>query len=308
MQPSQSAPVSSSHSNARRTVLTVLAGAALAFAFTRATLAQKPPPAKAAADNAITLAINEGAAGNVDAFEILLRYEKFKLVCERALNVPVRVVAVRDAKVLRRSTETAAFSLILSRPVDALAEAVRDHGYQPVVVAREIGHALFIVPKDSPLKSIEEIRGKRIVTPDEYSYMWRIANAMLRDNKVQLTGENVRAMRDQAAIGWSMENGFFDVGVVASYSGVGRNWEKNGGRVIAKSRDLMITPIIASPKVAASDVAKLRAALIGLAATDGGPAILKEIGVSGFKEADAAPFLDLLTWLGELPKPKPQSG
>ena len=30
----------------------------------------------------------------------------------------------------------------------------------------------------------------------------------------------------QAVIGWSMENGFFDVGVVASYSGVGRGWEK----------------------------------------------------------------------------------
>ena len=40
----------------------------------------------------------------------------------------------------------------------------------------------------------------------------------------------------EAVIGWSMENGFFDVGVVASYSGVGRGWEKKRAARRARHR------------------------------------------------------------------------
>jgi len=66
--------------------------------------------------------------------------------------------------------------------------------------------------------------------------MWRIARAVMRDNRISLETEQVRNMGDQAAIGWSLEERFFDVGVVSSTSGVARNWEKNGGRVLARSR------------------------------------------------------------------------
>jgi phosphonate transport system substrate-binding protein len=260
-------------------------------------LARKPP---AKPVQPLLLAANEGAAGNVDATEIALRYESFKQIVEKTLGVPVALVAVRDAKVLRGSVETRAYTLVLSRPVDVLAEAIRDFGYQPVVVARETGNALFIVPKDSPIRTIAQIRGKSIVTPDRYSYMWRIAAAMMRDNNISISEQKVRSMRDQAAIGWSMENGFFDVGVVASFSGVGRTWEKRGGRVIAKSRDLPTVPLIASPKLSAAQVAKLRAALIALDSSESGTAILKQIGVAGFKETSPDPFLDLLKWLGDL--------
>jgi phosphonate transport system substrate-binding protein len=260
-------------------------------------LARKPP---AKPVQPLLLAANEGAAGNVDATEIALRYESFKQIVEKTLGVPVALVAVRDAKVLRGSVETRAYTLVLSRPVDVLAEAIRDFGYQPVVVARETGNALFIVPKDSPIRTIAQIRGKSIVTPDRYSYMWRIAAAMMRDNNISISEQKVRSMRDQAAIGWSMENGFFDVGVVASFSGVGRTWEKRGGRVIAKSRDLPTVPLIASPKLSAAQVAKLRAALIALDSSESGKAILKQIGVAGFMETSPDPFLDLLKWLGDL--------
>jgi len=108
-------------------------------------------------------------------------------------------------------------------------------------------------------------------------------------------------MRDQAAIEWSLEKGFFDVGVVASYSGVGRNWEKKGGRVIARSREVLNTPLIASSKLSAVQVEKIRAALIALNSSEGGAAIMKQIGViGGFKEASRVAFLDMLAWLGEL--------
>jgi ABC-type phosphate/phosphonate transport system substrate-binding protein len=252
----------------------------------------------------LILAVNEGAAGNVDAVEITLRYEGFKEVIRKALAVPVTLVAVRDPKVLRTSVRNGSYSLVLSRPVDILAEAIRDFRYQPVVVAKEVGHALFIVSKDSPIRTIMQVEGKSIVTPDQYSYMWRITAAMLRDNQIAIIKQNVRSMRDQAAIGWSIENGFFDVGVVASFSAVGRTWEKKGGRVIAKSRDLITVPLVASPKISAAQIARLRAALTTLDSSDQGAAILKQIGVGSFRETSPGPFLDLLAWLGDFEFPQ----
>jgi ABC-type phosphate/phosphonate transport system substrate-binding protein len=263
-------------------------------------LAQKSGGAGADTKGRLILAINEGAAGNVTATDISFRYEQFKLVVEKALGTPVTLVGVRDARMLRKSVQSSAFAIILSRPADVLAEAVRDYGYQAIVVSQEPAHALFIVRKDSPLKTIGDVKGKSILTPDRYAYMWRIANAMMRDNKISMAQEQVRAMSDQAAIGWSMEGGFFDVGVVASFSGVGRTWEKNGGRVIARSPELPNTPMIASQKISPTQIQKLRSALIALRNSENGAAVLKDIGVPGFKEASSQSLIELITWLGDL--------
>ena len=284
----------------RNNVLARLAIFALALASNINALAQKPAVKGSQVQGQLIFAINEGGSGNLDATEVFLRYEDFAKFVEKALGSHLSLVAVRDIKVLRQSVETGAYTLVLSRPADILAEAIRDHGYRPVVVAKEPAHALFIVNKNSPLTTIADVKGKRIVTPDRYAYMWRIASAMLRDNKISMATEQVRAMRDQAAIGWSMENGFFDVGVVASFSGVGRTWEKRGGRVIAKSPEVPNTPLVASPKISPARLAKIRAALIALESTQEGVAILKKIGLTGFKETSPEAFLDLLKWLGEL--------
>ncbi len=278
-----------------------LAAFLLALVVSVGTFAQKPAARAVDPQRQLILAVSEGGAGNVDAFEISTRYESFKQVIEKALGRPIALVAVRDIMVLRRSVETGAYALAIARPADALAEAIRDYGYQPVVASKENAQALFIVLKDSPLRTIADIKGKRIVTPDRYAYMWRMANAMMRDAGIPMAKEQVRNMRDQAAIEWSIKEGFFDVGVVASFSGVGRTWEKKGGRVIARSREGPNTPLIASSKLSAVQVEKIRSALIALNSSEGGAVILKQIGViGGFKEASRAEFLDMLAWLGEL--------
>jgi ABC-type phosphate/phosphonate transport system substrate-binding protein len=272
----------------------------LALAAGTGALAQKTAEKAANPPVRLLLAINEGGAANADASETFLRYQEFSQIVEKALGSPVAIVAVRDRNLLLDALKRQSYALLLARPNDVPAEAIRDFGYQPVVAARESSQALFIVKKDSPLKSIADVKGKSIVTPDRYSNIWRIANAMLRDNKISMKDEKVRAMRDQAAIGWSMENGFFDAAVINSVSGVGRTWEKNGGRVIARSPDLPNMPLIASSAISAAQIGKIRAALIALDSNENGKAVLKKIGLTGFREASSQEFLDFLKWLGDL--------
>jgi ABC-type phosphate/phosphonate transport system substrate-binding protein len=245
-------------------------------------------------------AIDEGGAANADATETLGRYEEFSLIVGQVLGSPVTTVAVRDRTLLLASLKRQSYALLFARPNDVPAEAIRDYGYRPVVTEKEPARALFIVRKDSPLKSIADVKGNSILTPDRYSNMWRVANAMLRDNKISMANEKVRTMHDDAAIGWSMESGFFDVGVINSISAVGRTWEKNGGRVIARSPELPNMPLIASPELSAAQIAKLRAALLALNSNKDGQAMLKKIGITGFRETSPQEFLDFLKWLGDL--------
>jgi phosphonate transport system substrate-binding protein len=278
---------------ARRLLQLMLAPA---FAICATALAQAQP-----APTSLVLAINEGGSGNADAADILFRYQEFGEAVEKALRVKVSIVNARGRDRLKENLKNHSYALLLARPNDVPAEAVRDFGYQPVVSAKEPYQTLIIVVKNSPIKTIADVKGKTILTPDQYSNMWRAANAMLRDNKIDMGKETVRSMRDQAAIGWSLENGFFDVGVVNSVSGVGRSWEKNGGRVIARSRDQINMPMIASPKVSPAQVERLRAAIIALDSTESGQAILKKIGMpGGFKETPRQAFIDFLAWLGDL--------
>lgn len=262
-------------------------------------LAQKPPPA-AETHGRITMAVNEGAAGNADFADILFRYEEFSQVAGKALGAPVVIVSARNRDRLQENLKNRAYKLLISRPNDVPAQAVRDFDFVPVASGKEPYRTLFIVPKDSPLKTIADVKGKTIVTPDQYSNMWRAAKAMLRDSNIDMLKESVKSMRDQAAIGWSVENQMFDVGVVNSASGIGRNWQKNGGRVIAASRDQINMPLIASPDLSAAQIAKLRAAILALDSTDSGRAVLKKINLpAGFRDTPREEFLVFLKWLGE---------
>jgi len=248
----------------------------------------------------LLLAIYEGSATNADSAETFRRHEEFSQIVGKVLGSPVSIVAVRDRNLLLDALKRHSYTLLLALPNDVPAEAIRDYGYQPVVTEKEPARAFFIVKKDSPLKSIADVKGNSIVTPDRYSSIWRVANAMLRDNKISMANEKVRTMHDDAAIGWSLENGFFDVGVINSISGVGRTWEKNGGRVIARSRDLPNMPLIASPDLSGAQITRLRGALIALNSNENGQAVLKRIGLTGFRETSSQEFLDFLKWLGDL--------
>jgi len=279
-----------------RLALFLAAAASGASAFAQTSPAKAAPP-----PSRILLAINEGGAANADAAETLFKYQEIAELVEKALRAQVIVVAVRDPKKLRNALKNHEYPLLLARPNDVPAEAIRDFGYQAIAMAKEPSHTLFIVPKNSPLKTIAEVKGKTIVTPDQYSNMWRVANAMLRDSNIIMANEQVKAMRDQAAIGWSMENAFYDVGVVNSISGIGRSWEKNGGKVIAKSRELPNMPFIASPQITEEQIVRVRAAIVALDSTDSGKAVLKKIGVpTGFQPASSRIFLDFLAWIGDL--------
>jgi ABC-type phosphate/phosphonate transport system substrate-binding protein len=206
----------------------------------------------------------------------------------------------RDFEMLEDGVRRHAYQLVLARPSDYPARAIRDRGYQLVTTTSGDGFVRFIVPKNSPLKSLREASGKRIAFPEDISYAARVAAATLRDIGVDIRKEkSVQYFRDQAAIGFVLEAGLADVGAVMSYSGVGRDWEKKGGRVLLDGPRQPYMPLVASPKVSAQEIAQVRAALLALDQSPAGQAVLKRVGVGGFEQRDPGDLARLLQWLGQ---------
>src|SRR6266581_8148430 len=81
----------------------------------------------------LLLAIDEGGAASADSAETFRRHEEFSQIVGRVLGSPVTIVAVHDRNLLLDALKKRSYALLLARPNDVPAEAIRDYGYQPVV-------------------------------------------------------------------------------------------------------------------------------------------------------------------------------
>jgi phosphonate transport system substrate-binding protein len=243
------------------------------------------------------LAVSEGTSGSINASEAVEKYRPLADVLSKAAGQPVIVSLVRSFEQLEAGMKKGDFDMVMARPSDYPARGVRDYGYQLLATAKPEGQCVFIVEKSSPLKTIEDAKGKVIMFPEKIAYMTKFCQAELRDKGFNLATENVNYAKEQGAVGWSVESKLSDVGGVASYSGVAKNWEKNGNRVLHKAPPRPYFPIIAHKRVGPDKIAKLQKALDALDDNDDGKKVLQTMGIAGYLVEDNKRLLDLLAWL-----------
>lgn len=259
----------------------------------------KSTPAKAPQTARLIFAVSEGTSGGIDAGEALIKYQRLVEVISKAINTDISMVLARDFAKLEENMQRQSYDLVMARPSDYPARGIRDYKYAPVATANPDGMCTFIVHKDSPLKKIEDAKGKRIVLPEQVAYMSRFCQAELRDRGIIVANEKVQFLREQDTVGFAIENGMADIGGVASYSGVARNWEKKGHRVLHRSVKQPYFPLIAGPRLLPAQVAQIKTALAQLDKTDEGKKVLASIGIQGFVPTDDGKrLIGLLKWLG----------
>jgi hypothetical protein len=146
----------------------------------------------------------------------------------------------------------------------------------------------------APRSSIKEAAGKQIAPPEERSYMARLCRAELRREGV--TPGPIKFHSEQGAVGFAVENGFFPVGGVASYSSIARQWDKNGDVILWQSAPQPFLPLIAKKTISPAQMAKIREALRGVSADADSP-IRKALGITGFDTSEDDRLLKLLAFI-----------
>lgn len=251
----------------------------------------------AAAQPVATLGVSEGTSGGLDHARVLAKYGSLAEVIGAASRHKVQVVFVREFSSLEDGMRKGFFDFVLARPSDYPARGIRDHGYRFVASAKPDGQCLVIVGKDSPLKTLADAKGKRWVMPEQVSYMSRFCAAELRDQGIVIAKETHQFVREQGAVVFYLDNGFADVGAIASYSGPGKALAKSGHRVLHRSVLQPYFPLIAGKRISADQVSAVQAALRALPQSAEGREVLKAIGVEAFDTESGPRLQKLLGWI-----------
>jgi phosphonate transport system substrate-binding protein len=276
------------------TAATENAGQAVKAA-TKATITSKA--SKKDANEGLLLAVSEGTSGSITTEEAVAKYRPLADVIEKAIGQRVVVAFVRSFEELESGIKSKKFAFVMARPSDYPARGVRDNGYALVATAQPDGQCYLITHKDSALKSVDDLKGSTIILPEQVAYMTKFCMAELRDQGILAANSKITFAKEQGAVAWSIENKANDVGGIASYSGVAKTWEKNGNRILHKSIAQPYFPLIASNKVNRAKLKKMQDALSSLSSTETGLALLKTLGITGFKAESPERLLNLLKWL-----------
>jgi ABC-type phosphate/phosphonate transport system substrate-binding protein len=246
----------------------------------------------------LVFAVSEGSSGGINAEVARAKYQPLADAIGVALNADVKVSFVREFSALANGMKENQFDLVLARPSDYPARGMRDNQYQFVATASTDGQCMLIVNKDSPVKKVSELAGKKFIFPEQSAYMTRFCRAELRDNGILIDSESVHYVREQGAIPFAVENKIVDVGGIASYSGAYKEWLKKGYRVLHQSKPQPYLPLVASRNLNTEQIGKLQKVLSELGNDDAGKQTLKRVGVTGFLTTEEARLRKLLEWLG----------
>ncbi len=256
--------------------------------------------ATTSAAHALVFAVNEGVTYRVSNDEIRARYAAIATDLTALLGQPVRVEPIADYPTLRKGLADKAYDLALVHPAHISIGAIKNSGYKLVAVTKGFTEytARFLVRSDTKLKTLVDLKDRKLGAPDEDSITSVMVRATLRD---ALGGDaKTVAMtytRYQDAVPFMVEHTFTQAGATAS-GAVIKEWEAKGGKVLAKSKAVPIKHVIAGPSLSAEQVDRLREYFIGLDTTETGRKKLEPIKISGYIAYDNAALMALGAWLG----------
>jgi ABC-type phosphate/phosphonate transport system substrate-binding protein len=253
---------------------------------------------RAANAQELVLAINEGVTYQ-DGGPAGERYKPLLQLLSKELKQNVKLVTVDKYSVFAKGLAEGKYDLVFIHPAHIGLQAVKHDGYVGLASAKGYTdyRARVMVAKTSPLKSLDDLRGKKIGVPAVESITTTMFTAELRGRGFHNPENVYTATRYQDAVPFMIENGFVDAGVTGSGT-VAKKWEAKGGRILAELKPIPIKQFLASGKMNETDREKVKNLLLNMSENDAGRAALAKIGMTGFVPWNAELMNEAATRLG----------
>jgi len=240
------------------------------------------------------LLINEAVTADLSISMLALRYRAW--ADYMAPQLKMRQMLVDPIIDIRRFVQQALVEdkpmILFGKSVNQLSKLVRDHGYQPLVARSDPYRAAFIVPKDSGIRDLSQLTGRKLLMPDEAAATTAVAKAELRVRGIREPFISHTKYQDSVAA--AVGAGMAEAGVVNPT--IARKWKEAGGAVIGETRAVVNWSVLASPKAPPELAARLTESLLAM---NGQTQLLNEIGVKQWQKADRKEYLALLEYTGE---------
>lgn len=271
--------------NGFRTVLRCTA-AALAAGVALVATAQAQPIGTA---TDLVFSVTEGVTYQATPKEIREKFEPLAEVIGKALHRNVKVVLVPAYDDVRVGLARQDYDVAFIHPAHVAMAEIKAGRYRSIAwTSGYTDYTVSLLAKaDEPVKDLNDLKGRKLVTPDPDSITAVMVRAMLRGQNLGTADLKVLTTRYQDAVPFYLEYGFAQVGATAA-NAVVKAWIGKGGKVVLRSRGVPIKQFIASSRLAPGEQEKIREVLINLAQSDAGRRALSASGYTAFIATDTA--------------------
>lgn len=244
------------------------------------------------------LAVNEGVTYQ-EGSPMAERYKPLLDLLEKELKHPIRVQNVDRYGDLEKGLDAERYDLVFVHPAQIGLRATKSGKYLGLATAAGYTdyRARVLVAHDSPLKSMDDLRGHKIGVPAMESITTNMFIANMKQMGIANPAPMLTATRYQDAVPFMVENRFVDAGVTAS-GAVIRDWTAKGGRILGETKSVPIKQFLASRRLNEEQREKVRELLLHLNDTDSGRNALKGTNMKGFVAWNEALMDDATKWLG----------
>ena len=255
----------------------------------------------------LTFSVTEGVTYQATPKEIRDKFAPLADVIAKATGRRVKTVLVPAYNDARAGLAKQEFDVAFLHPAHVPMAEIKAGRYK--AIAWTTGYteytASVLIPGNTLLKSMQDLNGRTLVTPDPDSITAVMVRAMFRGEKLSATAERepppnavrVITTRYQDAVPFYIENGFAQAGVTAANSVV-KKWTEKGGKVLVQSRPVPIKQVIVSTKLSADEQQKIRDALLTLRDSKPGRDALEAVGYKGFVAPNTEVESSTIAWLG----------
>jgi phosphonate transport system substrate-binding protein len=260
-----------------------------------------------AQERELVFAITEGVTYQATPKDIRDKFGPLAEVIGRAAGRRVRLLVVPSYDDVRAGLLKQEYDVVFVHPAHVAMAEIKAERYK--AVAWTSGFTEYTVSlmmsANQPLKTLDDLKGRTIVTPDPDSITAAMVRAMFRTEKLPLTTDKdvtptaarVITTRYQDAVPFYLENGFAQVGASAA-NAVVKAWTDKGGKVLARSRPVPIKQFLVSTRMPADTQARIRQALYGLRDSRVGREALEVVGYKGFVAPNPEIESATIAWLG----------
>jgi ABC-type phosphate/phosphonate transport system substrate-binding protein len=251
----------------------------------------------------LVFAVTEGVTYQATPKEIRDKFAPVADAIARATGRRVKTVLVPAYNDVRAGLAKQEYDVAYIHPAHVSMAEIKAGRYKAVAWTSGFTEytVSLLVGKDSTLKTMGDLKGSTLVTPDPDSITAVMVRAMFRgENLAASEGKEpkpgtvrVITTRYQDAVPFYIEHSFAQAGATAANSVV-KAWTEKGGKVLLKSRPVPIKQIIVSTKMSADEQQKIRDALVNLR----DPKALEIVGYRGFVLPNPEVESTSIAWLG----------
>lgn len=267
----------------------------------------------AAQDRELVFGVTEGVTYQATPKEIRDKFSPLAEYLGKAIGRRVRIVLVPAYNDVRAGMAKQEYDLVFIHPAHVAMAEIKDGRYKAVAWTSGFTDytVSLLIPPGGTLKSLDDLKGHTLVTPDPDSITAMMVRAMLRTGNIPSTtakpspdnakemAANIRVIttRYQDAVPFYIENGFAQAGATAAKAVV-KSWTDKGGKVLTQSKSVPIKQLIVSKNMPADEQDRIRAALLGMGQSKPGRDALDAIGYKGFVAPNPEVEATTIAWLG----------